>query len=101
MGLNMTINNPTIPMRSPNNLPLESPKVIHLQTTLILSEAYADMRNREIHGQFLLQEPRRSYATAVRGFPLPNEPPDRNEIMDAVPDQYVSCGFRYQAVDLI
>jgi hypothetical protein len=50
MSLNMTIENPTIPMRSLNNLPLESPKVIHLQTTLLLSEIYADMQNQETHG---------------------------------------------------
>jgi hypothetical protein len=50
MSLNMTINNPTIPMRSPNNLPLESPKVIHLHTTLVLSEVYVDVQNQDTHG---------------------------------------------------
>jgi hypothetical protein len=95
----MTIDNPTIPMRSLNNLPLESPKVIHLQTTFILSHVYVDMQDQEAHGRFLLREPRKSRLTAVRHFSLPNEPPDRNEIMDAVPDQHVTCGFRYRAVD--
>jgi hypothetical protein len=99
MSLDMTIYNPTIPMRSFNNLPLESPKMIRLQITLVLYEVYSDMKNQETHGRFLLREPRRSRATAVRRFSFLNRPPVRNEITDAAPDQHVSCGFRYRAVD--
>jgi hypothetical protein len=95
MSFNMTINNSTIPMRSLYNLPLKSPKAIHLQITLILSEVYPDMQNQETHGKFIFREPKRSRVTS----PLPNEPLDRNEIIDAVPDQHVSCGFRYLSVD--
>jgi hypothetical protein len=65
----------------------------------MLSEVYADMQNQDPHGRFLLRGPKRSRAIAVRRFSFPNEPANRNEIMDAVPNQHVSCEFRYRPID--
>jgi hypothetical protein len=52
MNPNMTIDNRIIPMRSLNNFPLESPKVIHFQTTLFLSEVRLRCKIRKLTDDF-------------------------------------------------